>query len=86
VVNCIQIDSNNTASIAKWLDAAISKGANSIDSIYFKLSDKKLAEVKNSLIQLAVKEAKNKADIAASAAGLKVLGVKTISMNEFRWY
>jgi uncharacterized protein YggE len=83
--NSIQIDSNNTANIAMWIDTAVSKGANSVESIDFKLSDKKLTEVKNSLIPLAVKDAKNKANIAASATGLKVLGVKSITMNEFRY-
>jgi uncharacterized protein YggE len=83
--NSIQIDSTNTANIAKWIDSAVSKGANSVESIYFKLSDKKLAEVKDNLISLAINDAKNKANIATSALGLKVLGVKSITINEFRY-
>jgi uncharacterized protein YggE len=31
--NSIQIDSNNTANVAKWIDVAVSKGANSVDSL-----------------------------------------------------
>lgn len=58
--NSIQTDSNNTANIAKCVDTAVSRGANSVDSIDFRLSDKKLAEVKNNLIPLAVKDAKTR--------------------------
>lgn len=81
--NSVQIDSKNTSNISKWIDTAVSNGANSVESIYFKLSDAKLAEVKNNLIPLAIYDAKNKANIAAAALGLKVLGVKSITINEF---
>ncbi|MDQ6669087.1 MAG: SIMPL domain-containing protein, partial [Thermoproteota archaeon] len=69
---------------ARWIDTAISSGgATSVNSIGFTLSDKKLQEIKNGLIKQAINNARSKADIAASALGLKVLGIKSMYLNEF---
>ena len=85
VANSILIQSTNTANVAKWIDTSIANGANSINSVYFTISDKKLAEVKDRLIPKAIDDAKNKANIAAAAVGLKVTGVKSISINAFSY-
>jgi len=71
------------ANVSGWIDAAIAAGANTINYIDYTVSDKKLAETKSGLIKLAIDDAKNKASIAANALGLKVIGVKSISLNEF---
>ncbi len=47
------------------------------------LSDKKLEVTKNNLIKQAIESARAKADIVASAAGMKVAGVRSINLNEF---
>jgi uncharacterized protein len=75
VANSILIQSTNTSNVAKWIDTSIANGANSVDSVYFTVSDKKLAEVKDSLIPKAIDDAKNKAKLGAAAVGLKVLGI-----------
>jgi uncharacterized protein len=80
--NSIQIESSNIESVSKWIDVAVSAGANNVNNIYFSLSDKKLDDIKNSLLKDAIDNAKTKADIAASAAGLKVIGVKSITVGE----
>lgn len=82
VSNSIRIESSNIESVSKWIDAAVSAGANNVNNIYFSLSDKKLDEIKNSLLKDAINNAKTKADIAASAAGLKVKGVRSIAVGE----
>jgi uncharacterized protein YggE len=82
-INSIQVESSKIANVSKWLDTAISAGTNTVNSIDFTLSDKKLAEIKNGLIKLAIDDARNKANFAASALGLKVMGVRSISLNEF---
>jgi uncharacterized protein YggE len=82
VSNSIQIQSTNINNTSKWIDTAISAGANTVDSIDFALSDKKLEETKNSLIKQAMQDARAKADIVASAAGVKVVGIRSISLNE----
>ena len=83
VSNSIQIESPNTQNVSKWIDTAIAAGANIINNIDFTLSDKKLQDIKTSLIKKAIADARTKADIAASAAGLKVIGVKSINLNDF---
>ena len=82
VSNSIQIESSSIESVSKWIDAAVSAGANNVNNIYFSLSNQKSEEMKNSLLKDAIDSAKIKADIAASAAGLKVIGVKSIIVGE----
>jgi uncharacterized protein YggE len=59
--------------VLKWL---------TVERTNFALSDKKLKETKNSLIKQAMQDARAKADIVASAAGMKVVGIKSINLNE----
>jgi uncharacterized protein YggE len=80
--NSIQIESFNTAKISKWVDTAITAGANNINSIDFTLSDKKLENIKNGLIKDAITNARGKASITASALGLRIVGVKSIDLTE----
>jgi len=82
VSDSIQIESSNIESVSKWIDAAVSAGANNVNNIYFTLSNQKSDMMKNSLLKDAIDNAKIKADIAASAAGLKVIGVKSITVGE----
>jgi uncharacterized protein len=82
VSNTIQIESTNINNTSKWIDAAIAAGANTVDRIDFALSDKKLEETKNSLIKQAMQYARAKADIVASAAGVRVAGIRSINLNE----
>jgi uncharacterized protein YggE len=83
VSNLIQIQSTNIGNVSKWVDTAIAAGANTVNSVDFTLSDKKLDETKNSLIKQAIDNARTKADIAASELGLRIVGVKSASVNEF---
>ena len=82
VSNSIQIQSTNINNTSKWIDVAIAAGANTVDRIDFALSDKKLEKTKNSLIRQAIQDARAKADIVASAAGVKVVGIRSINLNE----
>jgi uncharacterized protein YggE len=81
--NSIQIESSHINDTAKWIDTAIAAGANNVNNVVFTLSDKKLEETKNLLIKEAIDNARSKVDIAASTLGLKVVGVKAASVNEF---
>src|SRR5919107_1016431 len=83
VTNSIQIDSSILANISSWIDAAVASGANSINSIDFRISNKLLEDTKNMLIKDAIANAEEKADIVSSALGLKVNGLKSITVGEF---
>ncbi len=81
VTNSITVDSFNILNISEWLDTAVQAGVNDVSNIYFSLSDKQSELIKNGLLKQAVANAKNKADIAASALGLKVIGVKSVTIG-----
>ncbi|MBV9178117.1 MAG: SIMPL domain-containing protein [Nitrososphaeraceae archaeon] len=83
VSNLIQIQSMNIRNVSRWIDMAVAAGANTVNSVDFTLSDKRLDETKNSLIKQAIDNARTKADIATSVLGLKVVGVKSVNLNEF---
>jgi len=82
VSNSIQIDSSNVNDTSEWVDIAVSSGANNVNSIYFSLSDKKLDEIKKELLKDAIGNANEKADVAASALGHKIVGIRTLSIDQ----
>ena len=82
VSNSIQIDSFDVNDTSDWIDTAVSSGANNVNSIYFTLSDKKLAEIKNELLKEAIANARQKAALAASELGLKIVGVRTVAIDQ----
>jgi uncharacterized protein len=82
VSNSIQIDSKNVNNTSEWIDIAVSSGANNVNSVYFSLSDKKLDDIRKELVNDAIDNAKEKADIAASALGLKIIGIRTVSIDQ----
>jgi hypothetical protein len=80
--NSIVIESFNNNATSNWIDTAIASGANNINSIDFTISNGRLEQVKNSLIKPAIENAREKANIAASALGLKINGIKSIKILE----
>jgi uncharacterized protein YggE len=78
VTNSITVDSTNLLNASQWIDAAVQAGANDVSNVSFLLSDKKSELVKNDLMRQAIMDAKNKSDVAASALGLEVIGVRSI--------
>jgi uncharacterized protein len=83
VTNSIQIDSSTLVNISSWIDAAVASGANSINSIDFRISNNKLEDTKNMLIKDAIANAREKANIVSSELGLKVIGLRSITVGEF---
>lgn len=81
VTNSITVDSYNLLNVSQWIDTAVQAGVNDVSSIYFSLSDARSEVIKNDLLKQAIANAKSKADIASSALGLKVIGVKSISIE-----
>lgn len=82
VSNSIQIESADIDNISKWIDTSIEAGANTVNNVAFTLSEKKLADTKINLIKKALDDARRKADIAATAVGLEVVGIKSINLGE----
>jgi uncharacterized protein len=82
VSNSIHITSSNIDSISQWIDTAVKNGANIVNEIYFSVSPNKLDKIQNGLLIEAVGNAKSKADLVAEAAGLKIAGIKSITIGE----
>src|SRR5919106_4970650 len=83
VTNSIQIESSKTDKVSSWIDTAVAAGANNINTIEFTISNKKLEDTRNMLIVEAISNARQKADIASAAVGLKIIGVESIVVEEF---
>ena len=81
VTNTVQIESSNLNNVSQWIDSAVASGANSINSIDFSVSEKRLEDTRSKLITGAIDNAKQKAEAAASAVQLKVIGVKSIIVD-----
>ena len=64
-------------SAGRLIDAAFSAGANTLNGITFSASDTSLAKAES--MKKAVDDAKNRAEILAEAAGLKITGISAIS-------
>jgi len=75
--NTVVVRLKNIANIGPTIDAATGAGANSIGGISFGLLDPKPHE--NTLLAEAVKNAREKADIMAKAAGVNIISVYRIS-------
>lgn len=79
VTNSVTIVADDVKLVGKIIDAALSHGANKIDSLQFGLRDKKNFQVE--AIQLAVRDAKSKAELVARELGKNIIGVKNVSVN-----
>src|ERR671918_1204597 len=81
--NSIQIESSKIDNVSSWIDTAVAAGVNNINTIEFTISNKKLEDTRNMLIEEAISNARQKADIASAAVGLKVIGVESIVVGGF---
>ncbi|HEX2614525.1 MAG TPA: SIMPL domain-containing protein, partial [Nitrososphaera sp.] len=62
--------------------AAVAAGANNVNGAYFFVSDEKQQEIRDSLIEKAIDNARSRADKAASAVEMNITGVKSINLND----
>ena len=65
--------------VGRIIDAALSHGANRVDSLNFGLRNKN--SYQDEALRLAILDAKHKAEIAAAALGKRILGVYSVSIN-----
>ena len=80
-------EANNTVTVivddlnlvGKIIDAALANGANNVDSLEFGLKNK--SNLQNEAIRLAVRDAREKAEVVAAELGKKIIGVLNISVN-----
>ena len=77
--NSVTIIVDDLNLVGKIIDAALSHGANRVDSLNFGLRNKNAYQ--DEALRLAILDAKRKAEVAASALGKSIIGVRAVSIN-----
>lgn len=80
--NSVTIIVDDLNLVGKIIDTALSHGANRVDSLNFGLRNKN--SYQDEALRLAVLDARRKAEVAASALGKSILGVRSVSINSNR--
>jgi uncharacterized protein len=79
----VTLDADGDISAGEVIDAAIEDGkATSVSGAYFFLSQERQLEVQEKLIEDAIANARHRAELAASAVGAEISGVKSINLND----
>ena len=78
--NSLTISTDDIDNIGSYIDAAFAAGANTFDSISFGVSDD--SEARMQALELAVKDAQQKAEVIAAAAGESLSKIEEIAEGE----
>jgi len=78
----VTLDADGDVNAGEVIDTAIEGGANTVSGAYFFLSQERQLEVQEGLIEDAIANARDRADIAAGAVGTEITGVKSINLND----
>ncbi len=75
--NNFRVVVNDINKLGEVLDAAMANGANQVSDVSYGLKDEKAA--RNEALRRAVQDARSKADVIASALGVKIIGVRLVN-------
>ncbi len=84
VSNTVNVTVDNLELIGKIIDAALANGANNINSLDFGFKNKK--ELQDRALTAAIKDARRKADLAASELGVRIAGVQNVNIDAGGFY
>ncbi len=82
VSNTISVTVSKFDMIGKIIDTGVNSGANKIMGVSFLFSENLRKQLVNQALESAVNDAKNKAEIALKPLNLKIIGVKSVQVNE----
>jgi len=82
VSNILSIQTPKIDSAGDVIDAAVSSGANRVDTVSFQLSDDKLQKISDNLIADAINDATQKAEKALAPLKQKIVGVKSVVIHD----
>lgn len=82
VRNSVSVKINDLDSVSKIIDLAASCNINEIDSLRFYNNQQQSLE--DQLMGEAVRDARHRAEVMAQALGMKIVGVKNVTMNPIR--
>ena len=77
--NTVNVIVDNLDLVGKIIDAALSNGANNIDSLDFGIKNRK--KLQDDALVLAIKDARQRAELVARELGKSIIGVQDISIH-----
>lgn len=80
--NSVTVTLDADEDIGSVIDAAVAAGATNVNGAYFFVSTERQEEIRNSLIEAAIDNARVRANSAAAAVDMEITGVKSISLND----
>jgi len=83
VSNIVTVETSKLDSAADIIDNGVSAGANRVDSVFFSLSPATHQKLKDDLLEKAVLNAKSRANKALGPLDHQIIGVKSVSLDEF---
>ena len=75
--NSLSVRTTDIDNVGALIDAAFAAGANTLDNVQFTVQDD--TQAREQALTMAVEDARRKADVLASAAGLQVASIERIS-------
>ena len=75
--NRFHVAVNDINKLGEVMDAAMANGAAQVSNVSYGLKDEKAA--KNEALRLAVQDARSKADVIASALGVRIVGIRLVT-------
>ena len=79
VRNTVYVVLDNLELVGKVIDAALNHGANNIDSLDFGIKNRK--KLQDDALMLAIRDARQRAELVARELGKSIIGVQDISVN-----
>ena len=83
VSNILLVETGNLGLVAPIIDSAVAAGVNRVESVQFSLSRDVMADLKDTLIEQAVLNARAKAHKALAPLGHVITGVRDMSLADF---
>jgi len=84
VSNILSVQTSKLTLAASIIDGGVNSGINKIESVSYSLSPQRHIELKDNLLDIAIEDAKSKAEKALASLDHKIAGVKSVSLSEFR--
>ena len=84
VTNSVNVIVDDLSLVGKVIDAALSNGANQINSLDFTVKDQ--SALKTQALQLAARSAREKADLIAKELGCRIIGIHRVNESVDRIY
>ncbi|CAD8197519.1 unnamed protein product [Paramecium octaurelia] len=77
-----KLETPNLKIVGQLIDAAINAGVTTIENVSFDIKLEQKSELKDQILQLAIQDATNKAEIALKGLDMKIHSIKSITIDQ----